>query len=73
MAEYAKKIFEDISKASADWGCYCISSTKWGYVTHDVSRTLAELRKKYVVEIPIIRDLAEEAVDRDIQSYKENK
>ena len=47
-ADVAREIFEEISKASADWGCYCISSTKWGYVTHDVSRTLAELKKKYI-------------------------
>ncbi len=45
--DVATEIFEEISKASADWGCYCITSTKWGYVTHDVSKTLAELKKKY--------------------------
>lgn len=45
--QVTREIFEEISKASADWGCYCISSTKWGYVTHDVSRTLAKLKKKY--------------------------
>ena len=49
-AEVAREIFEEISKASAFWSCYCISSTKWGYVTHDVSRTLAELKKKYLEE-----------------------
>ena len=46
-SDVAREIFEEISKASADWGCYCITSTKWGYVTHDVSKTLAELKKKY--------------------------
>ena len=46
-AEVAREIFEEISKASADWGCYCISAFKWGYVTTDVSKTLAELKKKY--------------------------
>ena len=49
--DLAEEIFAEISKASADWGCYCISAFKWGYVTSDVSRTLAELRKKYTKEI----------------------
>lgn len=47
-SDVAEKIFAEISKASADWGCYCISAFKWGYVTSDVSRTLAELEKKYI-------------------------
>ena len=49
-SDTAEKIFAEISKASADWGCYCISAFKWGYVTSDVSRTLAELKKKYIGE-----------------------
>ncbi len=48
MKDYARDAFDEISKASADWGCYCISAFKWGYVTTDVSKTLARLRKKYV-------------------------
>ncbi len=48
--DFAEEIFAEISKASADWGCYCISAFKWGYVTSDVSRTLAELKKKYTEE-----------------------
>lgn len=47
-SDVAEEIFAEISKASADWGCYCISAFKWGYVTSDVSRTLAELKKKYI-------------------------
>ena len=47
-ADYAREIFEDISKDTGEWGCYCISAFKWGYVTSDVSKTLARLRKKYV-------------------------
>ncbi len=47
-SDTAEEIFTEISKASADWGCYCISAFKWGYVTSDVSRTLAELNKKYI-------------------------
>ena len=48
--DVAEEIFAEISKASADWGCYCISAFKWGYVTSDVNRTLAELKKKYIGE-----------------------
>ena len=48
MKDYARDAFDEISKASADWGCYCISAFKWGYVTSDVSKTLTRLRKKYV-------------------------
>lgn len=48
MKDYARDIFEDISKDSENWGAYCISAFKWGYVTTDVSKTLAKFRKKYV-------------------------
>ena len=48
MKDYARDIFDDISKDSENWGCYCISAFKWGYVTSDVSKTLAKFRKKYV-------------------------
>jgi conjugal transfer/entry exclusion protein len=47
MKDYARDIFDDISKDSENWGCYCISAFKWGYVTSDVSKTLAKFRKKY--------------------------
>lgn len=47
MKDYARDIFDDISKDSEFWGSYCISAFKWGYVTTDVSKTLAKLRKKY--------------------------
>lgn len=47
-ADYAREIFDDISKDAGEWGCYCISAFKWGYVTSDVSQTLVRLRKKYV-------------------------
>ena len=46
-SDVAEKILAEISKASADWGCYCISAFRWGYITSDVSRTLAELERKY--------------------------
>ena len=48
MKDYARDIFDEISKDSENWGSYCISAFKWGYVTTDVSKTLAKLRKKYV-------------------------
>lgn len=48
IKNYAKDIFDDISNDSENWGCYCISAFKWGYVTTDVSKTLAKFRKKYV-------------------------
>ena len=48
MKDYARDIFDDISKDSENWGSYCISAFKWGYVTTDVSKTLAKFRKKYV-------------------------
>lgn len=46
----AREIFEEISKASVNWGCYCITTSKAGFLTSDVNRTLAELKKKYTVE-----------------------
>ena len=45
--EVAREIFEETSKASIDWGCYCITTSKAGFLTSDVNRTLAELKKKY--------------------------
>lgn len=48
MKDYARDIFDDISKDSENWGSYCISAFKCGYVTSDVSKTLAKFRKKYV-------------------------
>lgn len=48
--EVAREIFEEISKASVDWGCYCITTSKSGFLTEDVNRTLAELKKKYTEE-----------------------
>ena len=54
-AETAREIFEEISKASADWGCFYISEGKLGYVTSDVSRTLTELKEKYTEEYHEIR------------------
>ena len=46
-SEVAREIFEEISKASIGWGCYCITTSKAGFLTSDVNRTLAELKKKY--------------------------
>lgn len=43
----AEEIFAEISKASVGWGCYCITTSKSGFLTDDVNRTLAELKKKY--------------------------
>ena len=44
------KIFEEIAKATGEWGCYCLTTGRWGYLTEDVHRTLAELKKKYESE-----------------------
>ena len=55
----------------------------WGYkdlgyfqgiisTCEDFQNTIDELKKKYTAEIPIVRDLAEEAVDRDITN-KQNE
>lgn len=41
------EIFEELAKATGEWGCYCITSTKMGYLTSDVHRTLSYLRKKH--------------------------
>ena len=46
-SEVAEEIFEEISKASVNWGCYCITTSKAGFLTEDVNRTLTELKKKY--------------------------
>jgi hypothetical protein len=46
----AEDIFEDIGKATGEWGCYFITSSKMGYVTSDVHRTLTELKRKYKEE-----------------------
>lgn len=47
-AEVAREIFEDISKASVDWGCYCLTLSKGAFLAEDVNRTLNELKKKYI-------------------------
>ena len=49
-SDVAREIFEEIAKASGEWGCYSISSTKWGYLTSDVHKTIADLKKKYESE-----------------------
>ena len=45
--DVAREIFGEISKASVEWGCYCITTSKTGFLTEDVNRTLTELKKKY--------------------------
>ena len=49
-SEVAREIFEEISKASVNWGCYCITTSKAGFLTEDVNRTLTELKYKYTEE-----------------------
>lgn len=49
-SEVAEEIFAEIEKASVNWGCYCITTSKAGFLTEDVNRTLAELKKKYESE-----------------------
>ena len=46
----AREIFEEISKASVDWGYYCVTLSKGAVLAEDVNRTLAELKKKYTEE-----------------------
>ena len=48
--EVAREIFEEISKASVDWGCYCVTLSKGAFLAEDVNRTLTELKKKYTEE-----------------------
>ena len=51
VSDIVNEIFEEISKASADWETQCMGSykqgIKWGYLTTDVSKTLAELKEKF--------------------------
>ena len=49
--EVAREIFEEISKASVDWGCYCVTLSKGAFLAEDVNRTLTELKKKYTEEV----------------------
>lgn len=49
--EVAMEIFEEISKASVDWGCYCVTLSKGAFLAEDVNRTLTELKKKYTEEV----------------------
>lgn len=51
--EIAREIFEEISKASVDWGCYCVTLSKGAFLAEDVNRTLTELKKKYTEERPM--------------------
>lgn len=66
----AREIFEEIEEAlfnNHDLDLHSDYPTPHYY--EELKDDIAELRKKYVVEIPIIRDLAEEAIDRDVQNY----
>lgn len=48
-ADYRKAsdIFEEISKASVNWSCYNMTASKTVFLTEEVNRTLARLKKKY--------------------------
>ena len=83
--EVAKEIFEKIEKIRLKEIHKCetlqeqeneVSQRKYwegGYNSlRQLSYWIAELEKKYVVETPIVRDLAEEAVNRDITN-KQNE
>ena len=67
-AEVAREIFEEIEKClKHDY----ISSI--GVYNGGLELRVAELKKKYTKDVEVVRDLAEYAVDQDIQNYKENK
>ena len=36
------------TRATGEWGCYCITTGKWGYLTSDVHRTINALKDKFL-------------------------
>ena len=71
-----EKIFEQIEAIidNNSYKSYLPNSSLWSkeYKINQIITELAELKKKYVVETSIVRDLAEEAVNNDIQKHLDN-
>lgn len=72
--EVAREIFEEIEKLTPKKFTEKSQDFEFGYALaiQQIKNKIAELKKKYVVETPIVRDLAEEAVNRDITN-KQNE
>ena len=69
--EVARKIFEEIGKILYKYDKVAErDKSEYGeLIIGDIGFAITELKKKYENEVPIVRDLAEEAVDRNIQNY----
>lgn len=71
--ELAREIFKEIGKILYKYDKIAErDKSEYGeLIVGDIGSAIAELKQKRVVEVPIVRDLAEEAVDKDIQNHLE--
>lgn len=71
----AREIFEGIGKILYKYDKIAERDrSEYGeLIVGDIASAIAEFKKNYPISTEIVRDLAEYAVDQDIQNYKENK
>lgn len=71
----AREIFEEIGKILYKYAKIAErDKSEYGeLIVGDIASAIAEFKKNYPISTEIVRDLAEYAVDQDIQNYKENK
>ena len=48
VRDVVNEILNELSKATGEWGCYCLSTGKFGYLTSDVHRTINDIREKFL-------------------------